>query len=558
MNVLHHTYRTGRPPHLRRSVTAILLSLSLLSLSLLSGCGGGKTMGKAADTQYSHATVQRRDIVSSLMDNGALEPADSYTVFCLVSGEILQADFETGDTVSKDDVLYRIDSENASNNIERAENALEQRQRAYDDLLESLEDLTVTAPIGGTVSGFQILTGSKLNASTMVAVIEDTDTLLLTEYYSDEYAGSVYAGMPATVSVPDQMLTLSGTVREIHSLRRVSDTGVSCFGVTVQVDNPGSLTVGTAATCWLNSADGPLYPTIADPDGLGSNDRRTVTAEVSGTVDKVHVRNGEIVRAGDMLVEMSSDTLEDQIINARDSLRDAQLSLDSQRDVLDNYIIEAPIDGTIVDKYYKQGENAESGKTLCTIFDLSCLTVTLYIDELDISKVSVGQTAQITCDSVPDRVYEGIITEVSINGTASGGVTTYPVKVQIDETEGLLPGMNVDASIITSQAQGILTIPAAAVTSGSRVLVKSADGTTAQGAPTGYNYVKVELGLSDSDFVQVVSGLEEGDEIAWLPDGPANSSLENMMGMGPMGMGGMGGGQMGNMGSRPSGMAGGR
>ena len=147
---------------------------------------------------------------------------------------------------------------------------------------------------------------------------------------------------------------------------------------------------------------------------------------------------------------------------------------------------------------------------------------------------------------------------MSINGTASGGVTTYPVKVQIDETEGLLPGMNVDASIITSQAQGILTIPAAAVTSGSRVLVKSADGTTAQGAPTGYNYVKVELGLSDSDFVQVVSGLEEGDEIAWLPDGPANSSLENMMGMGPMGMGGMGGGQMGNMGSRPSGMAGGR
>lgn len=529
---------------LRRS-TAVLAAAAML-LVPLSGCGGGSgPSGGQESGGYTYDTVQSRDLTVSITDSGTLEPADSYTVFCLVSGEILSANFETGDTVSKDDVLYLIDSENIANNVQRAENTLDQRRRAYEDALDAQEDLIIRAPIGGTVTGLGLLGGNRANAGTMVAVIQDTQTLLLTEYYSDDYAQLIYEGMPATVSVSEQMLTLSGTVKQVHSLRRISPTGVSCFAVTVQLDNPGSLTVGTEATCWLNSSQGELYPTVTDPDGLDANDRKSVMADVSGTVEKVHVRDGEIVQAGDVLAELSSQAVEDQVTNAKDSLEDARLSLDSQYDSLDNYTIQAPIDGTIVDKYYKQGENAETGKTLCTIFDLSCLTMTLHIDELDIMDIQVGQTAQITCDSTPDQVYTGTVTEVSINGTTSGGVTTYPVKVQLDQTQGLLPGMNVDAAIITMQKSGALTIPADAVTSGSRVLVKTSDGTTGQGAPQGYDYVKVQLGTGDEDYVEILSGLEAGDQIAWLPDGPAGSTLEMMMGMGMAGHGAQAGGRPG-------------
>jgi len=345
------------------------------------------------------------------------------------------------------------------------------------------------------------------------------------------------------------MMTLSGSVKEVSSLKRTSPTGVSCFAVTVQVENPGSLTVGTTATCWLS---GGIYPSITDEDGLEAFDRTTVYYDISGTVDKVHVRNGEIVSAGATLVELTSDTLDDSIQDAADALRDAQLSLDSQYDILDNYTIQAPISGTIVDKYYKQGENAETGKTLCTIFDLSSLTMTLNIDELDIMSVAVGQKAQITADAVPGQVYEGTITEVGINGTTSGGVTTYPVKVQIDETDGLLPGMNVDVSIVISQELNVLTVPADAVQTGSRVLVKTADGSTVEGAPAGYEYVRVEIGASDEDHVQILSGLEAGDEIAY----PMTTSLSifDMMQMGPGAMGQMGPGQMSG---RPSGQMGG-
>ena len=541
----------GRKPAKKKWLIAALV-IALIAGLLLIPKGGGPGTSVKGGSQYIYGKAERKDITTALTDSGTLEPADSYTVISLVSGEILSAAFETGDMVAEDDVLYRVDSSDTDNSIERAENVLSQRQRSYDKLLDSREDLTVTAPIGGTVSGITTKAGGKVNAGMVATEIEDTSSLLLTEYYSDEYAGLIYEGISATVSVTDQMMTLSGRVKEVSSLKRTSPTGVSCFAVTVQVENPGSLSVGGTATCWL---DGGIYPTITDEDGLDALDRTTVYFDISGTVEQVPVRNGEIVSAGTLLVKLSSDTLDDSIQDAADALRDAQLSLDSQYDLLDNYTIQAPISGTIVDKYYKQGENAETGKTLCTIFDLSSLTMTLNIDELDIMSVAVGQTAQVTADAVPGRTYEGTITEVGINGTTSGGVTTYPVKVQIDETDGLLPGMNVDVSIVISQESNVLSVPADAVQTGGRVLVKTADGSTGEGAPAGYAYVRVEVGASNEDYVQILSGLNEGDEIAY----PMNTSFSifDMMQMGPGAMGQMGAGAMGQMGGPPAGMRGG-
>lgn len=547
------TSSKSRPKRLHKKWLILFLIAAVLLAVVFFPRGGGGT-GRGSAAQYIYTQAIRQDIISALTDSGTLEPADSYTVISLVSGEILSADFETGDVVTKDDVLFRVDSSDTDNSIERAENALAQRQRSYNKLLDSRNDLTVTAPIGGTVSGLGARVGNTVNTNSAAATIEDTSSLLLTEYYSDEYAGQIYEGMTATVSISEQMMTLPGRVTDVSSLKRTSPTGVPCFAVTVQVENPGALTVGSAATCWLS---GDIYPTITDEDGLEAANRTTVYYDISGTVEAVPVRNGEIVRAGTTLVQLTSDTLDDSIQDAADSLRDAQLSLDNQYDVLDNYTIEAPISGTIVDKYYKQGENAETGKTLCTIFDLSSLTMTLNIDELDIKSVAVGQKAQVTADAVPGQVYEGVITEVGINGTTSGGVTTYPVKVQIDKTDGLLPGMNVDVSIVISQQTNVLTVPADAVQSGSRVLVKSQDGKTGDGAPEGYEYVRVEVGASDEDHVEILSGLQEGDEIAY----PMTTSLSifDMMQMGPGAMGQMGPGQMsgmhagGQMGTRPNG-----
>ncbi len=504
-----------------------------------------------AEVKYTEAAVSYRDIKEELSGSGTLKPANSYTLSTRVSGEILSDTFNEGDIVNKDDVLYVIDSSDVDSNIKRAYNTLNKSKEDYEEKLEDLKELVIEAPISGTVIGLTHEKGDTVNTNAPLMTIKNTSKLVIKEYYSVEYRDSVYVGMSATVSVPGQMLNVSGKVSEISSLTRSSETGVLCFPVTVEIDNPGAITEGTAATAWL---DGGIYPTITSDDGLVATATKAVYAGVSGDIEKLNVENGDTVSSGMVLMELSSKTLEDEIERAEDSVEDAQISVDNLSDTLDNYTVKAPINGTVVHKALKAGESTENGATLCMIYDLSYLTVTLAVDELDIMSVSVGQRATVTADAVVGKVFEGTVTRVGVNGTTSGGVTTYPVDVRIDSTSGLLPGMNVDIVIVVKEVTGALSIPSDALARGNRVLRKTADGTTGAGAPDGYEYVNVEIGMADESFVQIVSGLSEGDTIAYIPKTVSSSSsiFDMMM---PGNMGGMGGMQQ----TRPQGgMQGGR
>ena len=175
------------------------------------------------------------------------------------------------------------------------------------------------------------------------------------------------------------------------------------------------------------------------------------------------------------------------------------------------------------------------------------------IDELDISDVEVGQSVEITADAVEGRTYTGVVTKVSVAGNTSGGITTYPVTVRIDEYEGLRPGMNVDAEIVLQESRDTLAIPNAAVNRGNTVLI-TADSPSAvnaldQEAPEGYVYVQVETGISDDSYIQVMAGLREGDTVAYIQ----TSSGSGAMTMGGMMGGGMPGGAMPGGGGAPSG-----
>lgn len=185
----------------------------------------------------------------------------------------------------------------------------------------------------------------------------------------------------------------------------------------------------------------------------------------------------------------------------------------------------------MVTKTAKAGDKVEGGSSgaLCTIYDLSYLEMTMNIDELDIGSVAVGQTVEITVDAVEGRTYTGTVTRVSVAGTTSGGITTYPVTVRIDETDGLLPGMNVDAEIVLDQAEDVLAIPSGAVNRGDTVLI-TADSPSAanaldQEAPEGYVYVSVETGVSDDSYIEILSGLQEGDTVAYIPTSAGATTL---------------------------------
>ena len=506
----------------RKIVSVVVVLLVVLVLSRL--LGGGKSSQQAVS--YLTAAVERGDITSTLSDSGTLEPADAYTVTSLVSGEVLTADFEEGDVVEKDTLLYSIDSSDSANSIERTQLTLDQAQRNYERTLETMEDLNVKSIDAGTVTELLVEVGDDVTAGQQLAQILGRDAMVLEVPFLQDDAAAISVGAKATVTLESTFEELSGTVTKVSGADVILTGNRIVRYVTIEVENPGALTDTTSAT----AAVGDLA--CVSGATLTYKAQDTITAPAAGTVQAIYVKEGSKVGKNQVLLSIQSDDVEDAVDNAYNALRDAEISLDNQ---YNNYNITSPIQGTVVEKSYKAGDNVSTGGQLCTIYDLSYLTMTVYVDELDIGSVSVGQTVSITADAAPGRTYEGVVTTVSIKGTTSGGVTTYPVTIRIDDTEGLLPGMNADYSIITSQAEDVLRIPAAAVERGDRVLVVDLTADGSDGAPEGYRYQTVTTGITDGDWIEILDGLSEGDTVAYIPAQVGNSLMNLMMG------GGMGG-----------------
>lgn len=192
--------------------------------------------------------------------------------------------------------------------------------------------------------------------------------------------------------------------------------------------------------------------------------------------------------------------------------------------------------------------------TLVTIYDLSEVTFEMSVDELDVQNVQVGQSVTVTADAFEDQVFTGKVTNVSLAGTNSNGVTNYPVTVTLDEVGDLLPGMNVDGVITLDQAEGVLSIPVDALMRGNKVYIKDDSVKEADGAvPAGFRSVEVETGLMNDQYVEITSGLSEGDEV-YVSESTASSTEMFMMPSANIQMeGGPGGGSGGAPGGGPGG-----
>ena len=501
----------------------------------------------ASATSYTTAEVTRMDVSSSITGSGTLEAADSYSVTTLIEGSILTADFEEGDEVEEGTILYTIDSSDVSNSLEQAEISLNQAQRSYNNQLESQEDLIITSPVSGQVYSIDVEVGDEVAAGETVATIRDSQTMSLEVSFPADAAASFYVGQSATVTLDSTFETLTGTISEISGTDTVLTGNVIVRTVTIDVSNPGGLSTEQTASAAVGTATSTASGTFT------YKEEETVTAEVSGEVSSIRVSEGDQVSSGQTLIVLTSDDLDDSLQSASESLRNAEISLENQYENLDDYTITSPIKGTIVDKNYNAGETTEANEVLCTIYDLSYLTMTLSVDELDIASIEVGQSVSIVADAVEDTTYTGTVTKVSVAGTSSGSATTYPVTIRIDETDGLFPGMSVDATIELASAEDVLAIPSAALNRGDTVLVtadspSAANGTLVESTTEdGEDYYSVEVttGVSGDDYIEIVSGLQEGDTVAYIPTSSSSSEMGMMGGMPggmPGGGGGMGGG----------------
>ena len=515
--------------------------------------GAGKKVAGAASTYATEQPISR-SIVKELSGSGTLKPADSYTVTTLIEGNVLTADFAEGDIVAKDTVLYELDSATAQNSIEQAERSLEQAelnlaqaqrslgqsQRSYAD---AADNQYVRADGSGTLIALNVRVGDRISAGQTIGAIRDSAVMSVKVPFPSDDAQTFWVGQDAAVILDNSFETLYGTVKEISAADVVSAGNMLTRSVTVEVVNPGALTDGQAASVSIGGVNG------AGSANFTYRAESSVIAGASGIVTGILTPEGSDVAADQIILTLGGDlansiqSAADGVANSAGSVRNAelalenvQLALENAQKKLDDYTIRAPISGTVVEKVYKAGDKISAGKALCTIYDLSYLEMTLNVDELDISAVSVGQSVRVTAEAVEGKEYEGAVTRVSVAGTTANGTTSYPVTVRLDVTDGLLPGMNADAAIILATEDSVLSVPNEAVSRRGLVLITadspSAANAAPNEAPAGYVYVKVETGISDDDYVQILSGLTAEDTVAYIPAAAESvNSVFALMGM---------------------------
>ncbi|MBE7022677.1 MAG: HlyD family efflux transporter periplasmic adaptor subunit [Ruminococcaceae bacterium] len=559
-------------------VAVVLIAFLVLRIVLPSG-EQAKTM--------STAFADRGNISVVISGTGTIEPIDEYEVTSLVKGEILSDTFEEGDLVEKGDLLYQIDSSDLENTLEKAQLNLQKSRLSYDQTMDELAKLNVTTDYSGTITETYVKPGDSVNNGTKIADLADMNTMVLAIPFNESDAANIRAGSTAEVMLTNSFYTLTGTVRRVSSGNLISAEGVAVRTVEIEVTNPGAIKQGDSATAIIGGA------ACNGPGTFDYNVETSITAEASGKVVAMNYGKGDVVSAGAVIVALESTNADRTRLNSQISLRDSQLSIDNYHKQLEDYQITAPISGTVLKKTSKAGDtldNTNASVVMAVIADMSTIVFEMNVDELDISKIEVGQRVSVTADALEDRVYGGYVDYVSVVGTTQNGVTTYPITVVVENPEDLIPGMNVSAEIVVESREDVLRVPVTAVNRGNIVYVKddgkktdapapsgrpegiskgiakgaaptdrqeqggrSIPGGIMGNAPDGFRAVRVETGLNDSDYIEILSGLSEGDEVyVTISTSSGDSLMEAMMGMsGGMPGGGMSGGGM------PGGMSGG-
>lgn len=186
-------------------------------------------------------------------------------------------------------------------------------------------------------------------------------------------------------------------------------------------------------------------------------------------------------------------------------------SLKEARRAFQDATLYSPLSGTVTQVGAVEGQNISAADGIVQIVDFSEVYFDSEVDEADIAKVSVGQNADVTLNSYEDRIFTGVVEEISkFTKTVSSGATVVIVRIKLNAPGvHLIQNLNGQAEIISSQVANVLSIPLEALKDDETVVVKDGDK---------YKEVKVKTGLESETDVQITDGLQEGQEVVTNPD----------------------------------------
>lgn len=496
----------------------LLILLVLVTIFFANGLLKGDKRQVNAKFDYEKVVADIGDIEVVVEGKGTIEENSVYNILPAVNGEIIEDYVEVGKIVNKDDLLYVIDSDDLAASLSTAKLGVEQATINYNNIKKQINDLKIVANDNGYVSDLTATKGAYITTTMSICNLVETNQYEVVLQFMNAAASQIRVGNKATLTYMSYMTTIDGVVTNVSDRTFLLADGSQVSEVTIRVETTGY---------GLNNAivKGAIYTdfgttvTSANTAPMTGVTNNMVKAKSSGTVQAVHVKNGDYVTKGTVIATLENVDLTTALSNADIALKNANNSLSNVEKQLENYYITSPITGTIAYKNNKLGDiisnfQSTTSKVMVTVVDSSVKKFEMQVDELDIAKVKVGQDVIITIDALGGKEYVGKVTNINTIGQAVAGITSYTVTVELENTPEIYAGMNVDADIQITSVQNVLRVPLSAVRKGNVVYRKVTNETYQDedsSVPMGYEKVKVEIGQNNSDYIEIVTGLKEGD-----------------------------------------------
>ncbi|MFH1776545.1 MAG: HlyD family efflux transporter periplasmic adaptor subunit [Candidatus Omnitrophota bacterium] len=248
---------------------------------------------------------------------------------------------------------------------------------------------------------------------------------------------------------------------------------------------------------------GNIRLTVTTTGVVEPQNRLEIKPSIAGRIEEILVKEGSMVKKGEILAWMSS--------TERAALVDAATSQGDQarqywEDVYKRTPIISPIDGEVIVRSFEPGQTITASEPLLVLSDR--LIISAQFDETDIGRVQVGQKAVITLDAYPKNKIKGMVDHIAYESELVNNVTIYDVDIVPQEVpEFFRSGMSVNVEVIEKSRKEILLIPVGAIEDeeGKKyVMIKKKQG-------SGIEKRQIEVGLTDASNAEIISGISISD-----------------------------------------------
>ncbi|MFO7871410.1 MAG: efflux RND transporter periplasmic adaptor subunit [Kiritimatiellia bacterium] len=242
---------------------------------------------------------------------------------------------------------------------------------------------------------------------------------------------------------------------------------------------------------------------ISTTGTVNPQNRLEVKPPIAGRIEEILVKEGDSVERGQTLAWMSSAERAALLDAARARGED---SLKEWQDVYKPAPLIAPIGGEVIVRAVESGQTVSAQETVIVLADR--LIVQAQVDETDIGRISVGQSARITLDAYPERPVEAIVDHIAYESKLVNNVIIYKVDLLPEKVPPFFrSGMSATVDIVETRKENVTALPHSVVhyaPEGNYVYVEKDAGVEAR---------RVELGISGDRYVEISSGIDAGETV---------------------------------------------